>query len=425
MEGSRGFWVSTCCGENLGEVEQRIALHPRRVRVAGVRHRLSGEPLGVRVLALVGFHERRGLPPERLGHQVVLVGVVAGLRRQLVRLVVAVERAELASSQPGVRSERRIEAAPREAIAQRAQQLGRALVVPRELLDLGEPRICGVTELARVFRRLRGQGPRLVDPVAHREQERAAEVDVPARVERLAALQRLVDGTRAELEPERLHRVRAVRHAGERLVVARLLGRLHHLLVPAAVDAAREREPDLGETGMIESRLEQGDRRQCEPLFLVERALGSPVGHVRRECEGERRAGGVSPRLGPSRDLAEPARCGTDVRLAHRERGLEVEIRLLDELERTTEERAGGARVTAPARALTGGREACRCLLGNGRVGTAELGQVARRLLEMEAEDLLELDEVATVSLEPDGEALVQVGTDRLGQGVVGGVADQ
>jgi hypothetical protein len=43
----------------------------------------------------------------------------------------------------------------------------------------------------------------------------------------------------------------------------------------------------------------------------------------------------------------------------------------------------------------------------------------------VEAEDLLQLDEVVAVGLEPGGKALVQVGADRLGQGVVRSVADQ
>jgi hypothetical protein len=178
--------------------------------------------------------------------------------------------------------------------------------------------------------------PSFVDSPAHGEQERPAQVDVPAGLERRAALERLVDRTRPELKAESLHRIRPVWHAGERLVVARPLGRLHHLLVAAAVDAAREREPDLGEAGVIESRLEQRDRGQGEPLLLVEGALRGPVGHVRRECEGEGGARGVLPRLGASCDLAEQPRRSPDVGLTHRECDLQVQIRHCNELERTT-----------------------------------------------------------------------------------------
>ena len=58
-------------------------------------------------------------------------------------------------------------------------------------------------------------------------------------------------------------------------------------------------------------------------------------------------------------------------------------------------------------------------------VGSSELGEVAGRLFEVVAEELVQLDEIMTVSREPVGEALMQVGADSLGKGVVGGVADQ
>ncbi len=46
-------------------------------------------------------------------------------------------------------------------------------------------------------------------------------------------------------------------------------------------------------------------------------------------------------------------------------------------------------------------------------------------LFEVVAEKLVELDEVRSVQFEPLGEALVEVGADRLGKGVVGGVAEE
>ena len=57
--------------------------------------------------------------------------------------------------------------------------------------------------------------------------------------------------------------------------------------------------------------------------------------------------------------------------------------------------------------------------------GLSELCLVAGGLLEVVAEDLVQLDEVGAALLEPAGEALVQLGADRLRQRVVGGVADQ
>ena len=58
-------------------------------------------------------------------------------------------------------------------------------------------------------------------------------------------------------------------------------------------------------------------------------------------------------------------------------------------------------------------------------VGPAELASVARRLLEVVADDLVELDQLARVRVEPVGEALVQLGARLLRQRVVRGVADQ
>ena len=55
----------------------------------------------------------------------------------------------------------------------------------------------------------------------------------------------------------------------------------------------------------------------------------------------------------------------------------------------------------------------------------SELGRVAGGLLEVVADDLVALDERVAVLVEPVGEAGVQVGADRLGERVVGSVADQ
>ena len=54
-----------------------------------------------------------------------------------------------------------------------------------------------------------------------------------------------------------------------------------------------------------------------------------------------------------------------------------------------------------------------------------ELGAVAERLLEVVAEQLVELDELGAVLLEPVGEALVQLCPLRFRQGLVGGVAHE
>ena len=61
--------------------------------------------------------------------------------------------------------------------------------------------------------------------------------------------------------------------------------------------------------------------------------------------------------------------------------------------------------------------------LTEGRVPDIQLRSVAMSLLEVVADDLVDLDEV--VGREPAGEALVQLGSGRLRQRLVGGVPDQ
>ena len=86
----------------------------------------------------------------------------------------------------------------------------------------------------------------------------------------------------------------------------------------------------------------------------------------------------------------------------------------------------GGAVVLPERRAAAGGGQAAPRRRGQlAVVGQPELGAVAAGLLEVVAEDLVQLDELGAVLLEPGGEALVQLGADRLRQRVVGGVADQ
>ena len=55
----------------------------------------------------------------------------------------------------------------------------------------------------------------------------------------------------------------------------------------------------------------------------------------------------------------------------------------------------------------------------------AKLGLVASCLLEMEAEDLVHLDEIRPALVQPVGEALVELCANGLGETVVGGIADE
>jgi hypothetical protein len=54
-----------------------------------------------------------------------------------------------------------------------------------------------------------------------------------------------------------------------------------------------------------------------------------------------------------------------------------------------------------------------------------ELAAVADGLLEVVAEDFVELDQLAAVLFDPAGEPFVELGAGRLREGVVGGVADE
>ena len=95
------------------------------------------------------------------------------------------------------------------------------------------------------------------------------------------------------------------------------------------------------------------------------------------------------------------------------------------ELGCANEQHGCGPVVLAVDCAVAGGREPGGGAVGEAGVGLPELRVIAVGLLEVVADDLVALDECLAVLVEPVGEAGVQVGTDRLGEGVVGGVADQ
>ena len=98
-----------------------------------------------------------------------------------------------------------------------------------------------------------------------------------------------------------------------------------------------------------------------------------------------------------------------------------------NELDRPLDERARRVEILPLERRSPGGREMparTRCELCGARVVDFELRAQARRLLEVVADDLLLLVELA-VRLEPICEALVQLCAGRLRKRVVGGVSDQ
>ncbi len=99
---------------------------------------------------------------------------------------------------------------------------------------------------------------------------------------------------------------------------------------------------------------------------------------------------------------------------------------LRQQARRTAEQRAAGVEIAAFEGSSPGRREtrgsATREPVER-RIRAVELGPVPMRLLEVVADDLVALDEV--VRREPLGEALVQLGSGRLRERLVGGVADE
>ena len=158
--------------------------------------------------------------------------------------------------------------------------------------------------------------PRLVDPVAHRSRMRAGDREVGrARIERVQAVASASTAGAAAVRTSQLARMRsgAVRLlARECRVPAPARGVLHLVvLATGVVDAVGEREPDLGEPGMVPACLEQRQRREREPLLLVAGTSGvSPDARVCRQRAGERDAGGVAVTLGTFGGLVAKRRRG-------------------------------------------------------------------------------------------------------------------
>jgi len=78
---------------------------------------------------------------------------------------------------------------------------------------------------------------------------------------------------------------------------------------------------------MVGSRFQQWNRRESEPLLLVEGSFSRPVGRVGRERAGECDARRVGARIGTYCDPVEKPRRVPNVRVAHRERNLQVQVR--------------------------------------------------------------------------------------------------
>jgi hypothetical protein len=112
-----------------------------------------------------------------------------------------------------------------------------------------------------------------------------------------------------------------------------------------------------------------------------------------------------------------------------RQREVRHELETLDgsarqERRGSLQQASGRVLVGAPQRALARGGQPHRTSCRQAVVVAAELAPVEHRLLEVVADDLVLLDEVH-VLLDPEREALVQIGARLLRQRIVGSVADQ
>ena len=178
---------------------------------------------------------------------------------------------------------------------------------------------------------------------------------------------------------------------------------------------------------MVVGGFEERQRLVSEPFRLIRRDVTGQRAHVRGDGPSQRRSDTVLRSLGArcrsvgSLDRLREIRCQKD------QVDLEMDVEPVRpcQLKAAFQQTGCGREVGPQPRTLRGDRQV---VAGGQRellVGPAELVEVAARLLEVVAEDLVQLDQALAVLLEPGGEAPVEVGAGRLGEGVVGGVADQ
>ena len=194
----------------------------------------------------------------------------------------------------------------------------------------------------------------------------------------------------------------------------------------------RERGVGDVQSQVVAGGLEHGQRLLDERGQLLRRALRLEVEaeHARLDPPAEladtiaRRRGTLGEGICAPERVVAPACPEQGVA----ELGFEGEVDLGRRYERggALEQADGGAVVLAEGRAVAAGGQAPPRRRGQLVVGGhPELGAVAAGLLEVVAEDLVQLDELGPVLLQPGCEALVELGAGRFRQRVVGGVADQ
>ena len=173
------------------------------------------------------------------------------------------------------------------------------------------------------------------------------------------------------------------------------------------------RELRLREPALVALALEHADRlEQLGPRGLeievgVERHLPHEPGHGRVRARG-----GVGLGFGEDRRDEGQLAGAEDERLREVERDPgALGISRRSELAGSRQQVGGGVAVRALGGAATRAGEVARGARRQGRSdGQRELAAEADRLLEVPADDLVQLDERAAAALDPAGEALVQVG---------------
>ena len=208
------------------------------------------------------------------------------------------------------------------------------------------------------------------------------------------------------------------RMAGAARVAHGRLDRLRPILVALAhVGDPGERVPDVGEAVVVARGLEQRQRLTGEPLDLVGGVLEGIHSHRRGDRARECCVGLVfryrRPLSGKVGNRDRSLGIGPVERLHQLELQAEVEAVWARERESTLEQRGCRLPVAAPEDAPARGAESFAGGEGEVAIVLPEIVEVAGSLFQVVAEELVQLDELGAVLLEPVGETDVQVGARR------------
>ena len=209
--------------------------------------------------------------------------------------------------------------------------------------------------------------------------------------------------------------------AGQPGVAERLLRSMRIVLVAAAPvgDSVRERIPDVNQPCAVVGLLEQRQRPSRARLDLVDgRIVGEESAVVGGADTGECLGRLVPCRTRPLGCVGCERCChfrgASEDRLAEIELEHDVQVRRTGQLQRPLEQPRRGPVVAAPEGAAAGGREPHSRLFRDCVVRLPELAPVAGGLLEVVAEDLVQLDQILSALFEPARE---EARTARRGSG--------